>query len=120
MIELTLMGPVPSKKNAWKRGRNGVYLPPQAQADIDALVIQGNSVRHGLKLETIEGKKLHVSAMFVLMREHEDLDNVFTTLLDVLQKANIIANDKLVRSFSVSEVVDKDAVEQVYINIHAL
>lgn len=104
MIELVLTGVVPSKKNAWRRGNGGkVYLPAQVQADIDALIIQANAQRHQLDLKEIAGGRLSVAVIFFVPREHKDLDNCFTTLLDVLQKAGIIENDKLVREFHVGE-----------------
>lgn len=105
IVLLTLQGPVPSKKNAWRHTKGRVYLPAQQQADIDALVIQAQSKRGGLSLKQLEGQKLRVSAVFIVPREHKDLDNVFTTILDVLQAAGIIQNDKLVRGFSVDEKI---------------
>lgn len=121
MIQLTLQGKVPSKKNAWRRGRGQkAYLPAQIQADIDALIIQAQAQRHGLKLAEIAGKKIRVIAEFHVWKEQVDLDNAFTTLLDVLQKAGIIENDKLVRSFAVDEILDATRVEGVCINIHPL
>lgn len=105
-IIFTLTGPVPSKKNAWKRGARGnVYLPDGIQADIDALIWQAKSAKLKVDLKPIAGARVRVSAHFTVPREHKDLDNVFTTLLDVLQKAGILENDKLVRAFNVDETI---------------
>jgi Holliday junction resolvase RusA-like endonuclease len=107
MITLTLHGVVPSKKNAWRRGAQGrVYLPGQVQADIDALVVRACAARHRLDLEPLRGKKLAVTATFYTSKQNKDLDNMFTTILDVLQKAEIIENDKLVREFHVFEKIN--------------
>lgn len=109
MIDLTLTGLVPSKKNAWRRGNGSkVYLPAQVQADIDALVFQAKALRHRLNIKEITGVRLSVVVVFHVPREHKDLDNCFTTLLDVLQKAGIIENDKLVREFHVRECITKE------------
>lgn len=119
-ITLTLKGVVPSKKNAWRRGAHGnVYLPPQVQADIDALVLLAKSQRHKLDLESIADSRLEVVAHFTVPTEQKDLDNVWTTLLDVLQAAEIIKNDKLVRAFSVRETIAK-GVPEVTVIIHRL
>lgn len=106
-VSLRLEGDVPSKKNARKvrYGQAKAYLPGPVQAEIDALLLLAKSQRHKLDLASIAGSKLHVTAHFIGPKEHRDLDNVFTTLLDILQTAGIIENDKLVRSFSVSETV---------------
>jgi len=105
-IELTLDGVVPSKKNGYRRRGNGagMYIPEQMRADIDALVIQAQAARHKLDLESIEGRKVHVHLQFTVPDERKDLDNMHTTVLDVLQTAGIIKNDRLVRSFTVEEL----------------
>jgi Holliday junction resolvase RusA-like endonuclease len=105
-ITLRLEGPVPSKKNAWRRGAHGnVYLPRNVQDEIDDLVLLAKSQRHKLDLTSIASSRLRVTAHFTIPKEHRDLDNVFTTLLDILQKAEIIENDKLVRAFEVTETI---------------
>lgn len=106
-IIFTLKGPVPSKKNAWRRGSGNVYLPEQVQADIDALIWQAKAAKLRMDVTPLKGHRIRVSAHFTVTREKKDLDNVFTTLLDVLQKAGIIENDKLVRAFNVEETVAK-------------
>ncbi len=97
-IILELKGTIPSKKNAWRsnpRGRS--YLPEQIQADIDALVIQAQNQRHLHPVEPLKGKKLYVGAVYYGSVVGKDVDNCYTTLLDVLQKAGIIENDNMVR-----------------------
>lgn len=121
MITLKLEGLVPSKKNAWRRGNGGrVYIPEGIQADIDALIVQAQVLKRSLDLKPIAGHHVRVQALFVVQREHKDLDNVFTTVLDVLQKAEIIQNDKLVRSFAVDEQVRSDEDPHVLIKIEPL
>lgn len=105
-VTFTLEGDVPSKKNTWRRGAHGnVYIPADVKAAIDAHVWVLKAQRHQLDLASIADSKLRVTAHFVTPKEHNDLDNVFTTLLDIMQAAGIIKNDKLVRSFGVSETV---------------
>lgn len=105
-VVLRLEGPIPSKKNNYKRGRDGhVYIPAAVRGQIDDLIILAKSQRHKLDLASIEGSKLRVSVIFTNATERQDLDNMYTTLLDVLQKAGIIKNDKLVRGASYDEVV---------------
>lgn len=106
MITFTLQGTVPSKKNAWRRtASGGVYLPDQIQADIDALVILAISQRNKLDVASLKGYTLGVEVKFEVKRQNRDLDNAFTTLLDVLQKAGIIENDRLVRAFKVEDTI---------------
>lgn len=116
MISLMLYGTCPSKKNAWRRPASGgkSYLPEQVQADIDALIIQAKAKRHRLDLKSIAGMKLWVGVVFYIKKPKPDTDNEFTTLLDVLQSAGIIENDRLVKSFSVCESEGSDLI---HINI---
>jgi len=119
MISITLQGRVPSKKNAWRRpaGKGKAYLPSQIQADIDALQVQAQLRRHGEDVKFLWGKKLRVQVQFHTKKETVDLDNAYTTLLDVLQKAGIIDNDKNVRGFNVGEFIDPTKNESVDIAI---
>lgn len=119
-LTFTLNGTVPSKKNAWRRGASGgVYLPGQIQADIDALVLLAKMERHKLDLSTLAGAYIGVEAKFEVKRQNRDLDNAFTTLLDVLQKAGIIENDRLVRQFKVEDTIT-EGVEKVTVTLHRL
>lgn len=89
-ISLELIGVVPSKKNAWKRGGNHVYLDKDIREELDDLIIQ--AVSQGRRYGPIIGKFV---ALFVFhTSDSKDLDNKTTTLLDVLQSAGIIENDK--------------------------
>lgn len=120
-LYFSLDGTVPSKKNAWRRGNGNVYLPAQIQADIDALIIQAKSWRHKLDVRLIAGKAVSVNMIFVHSSKNKDLDNMFTTLLDVLQKAGILENDKLVRRFNVDEhIVPKGEREKVAVQIDVI
>lgn len=79
-------------------------MDDQARADIDALVMLAKSARHKLPLHLIQGaSRLRVYADFYVEKEMRDLDNRYTTILDVLQTAGIIENDRLVRGFHVNE-----------------
>lgn len=123
VIRFVLDGRVPSKKNAWRRkAGQKAYLPDQIQADIDALVIQANALRFKLLPEprSLYGKRLLVTVTFCAKKPTVDLDNAYTTLLDVLQKAQIIDDDKNVRQFAVGETIDAKKPQQTIITIQAL
>lgn len=125
MIELTLQGRVPSKKNAWRRKEGQrAYLPPQIKADIEALEWEALSARNKLvpsdREEILGARRLRATAIFYVKKEVVDLDNAWTTLLDVLQKAGIITNDKLVRSAGYEEEVDPSAAESVFVRVSAI
>lgn len=106
VVMLELKGIVPSKKNARRvrPGQSKAYLSAQITADIDALVIQAQSQRHTLSLDQFVGKRLHAHTVFAGMGNRKDLDNMHTTVLDVLQKARIIDNDRQVRAGSYMEM----------------
>lgn len=90
----TLAGDIPSKKNAWKRTVSGqVYLREDIQRDIDGLLIRLISLK--------------IKAIFYIKNGRVDLDNSYTTLQDLLQKAKIIENDKMITAFEVERHVDK-------------
>ena len=92
----TLNGVVPSKKNAWRRGKNGnVYVNDQIQADIDALVIQARVYLNRMGHAIPKGDSLEIWLYFWVKKMNKDLDNMVSTLLDVLQKGQIVENDKL-------------------------
>lgn len=103
MISLELIGEMPSKKNAWKHSsRGGVYLPSGMQKEIDAFLYQIIQSRNRTGLTKAIESPVSVTAVFYgdLKR---DLDNITTTLLDILQKANVIKNDKQVFRLSASK-----------------
>lgn len=104
MIELGFMvrGEVPSKKNAWRRGTQGqVYLPAAQQRLIDDLHIQLNSIRSQWSIPVPLTGGLAVHIAIYTDKKTIDVDNQGTTMLDLLQKAGIIHNDRDVVQLSV-------------------
>lgn len=93
MFQCTFTGRIPSKKNRWRRSRSGgVYLPKKEQHDSDIILQEIIQQRNAQKLwEPIAGD---LRVTFWIPRSRSDLDNQITTLLDLLQKARIIVNDK--------------------------
>lgn len=87
----TLKGKIPSKKNLWKRSRNGMYLDKDARADLDALLWQFKGQKRPAK--PLSGA-IGVTFNFVQAMRRGDMDNKITAILDLLQKSEIIKNDK--------------------------
>lgn len=110
MIELRLTGPVPSKKNSYRRRKQGgLFLPDQVRADIDALIIQAQSQKHKQPLHLIKGaSRLRLYLEMRAAKPVQDLDNMHTTIQDVLQAAGVIENDRVIRAYIVEEVIDED------------
>lgn len=72
--------------------RNGIRIPENVKVEIDALIWQLISARNEFRAEfPLEGD---VSVDITVPRGKADLDNQVTTLLDCLQKAGIVKNDK--------------------------
>jgi Holliday junction resolvase RusA-like endonuclease len=87
---LHIEGHVPSKKNKWKPGRGRVFLPREAQREIDSLILQ---VRMQWQREALEQAEIRMH--FRVRDGRGDLDNKQTTILDVLVKAGVVKNDSI-------------------------
>lgn len=97
MFSFTLLGEMPSKKNNYRHSvtTRRVYIDKAIQIGIDSFLYQLPKIRNKL------GIKQPIDAPIVVQIEFygdlkRDLDNVVTTLLDILQKGQIIKNDKQV------------------------
>ncbi len=90
---LTLHGHCPSKKNLWRRGRGQkAYIDRSSQAEIDSLVLQARSAwrRAPLSHPSME--------VYIYTRSRrQDRDNIVTTILDVLVKAEVLTGDNIAR-----------------------
>lgn len=96
-IILTVEGKIPSKKNAWKRGGNKVFLDEKLSAQLEVLQYQLVSQRNKLGLSIITGPVRITATFFIKGTSRScDLDNAYTTLQDLLEKARIIKNDSQV------------------------
>lgn len=102
-IKFVLEGEMPSKKNRWSRGKNGqVYIPADVKKELDDFLWQLASIRAKQKIIKPLVGEMRIEVSFYGQGEKKDLDNLFTTLLDLLQKGQIIKNDRYVKQFSVS------------------
>ena len=95
MTRLVLKGPVPSKKNdrsiGYRRGKLTMFIDKDQQAALDALVWQAKAQWKGM------ARLVHpdISIRFHVSNRRQDRDNMATTLLDVLVKAGVLANDNI-------------------------
>lgn len=91
MIELTLDGNVPSKKNSRVRTRSGSYIPNRAFYDWqnDAL----KQVASQVKQSFLSGVSVEVIIYFGT-NIRADLDNRLTSVLDMLVEGMILRDDK--------------------------
>jgi len=94
--------PMPPSVNAMYR-RNpkgyGMYKTPEAKMWI------AECLRHIRRKNPLKGK-IDVSVEFYFQRE-ADIDNRLKPLLDLLQEANVVENDKQVYSLVVTKFFDK-------------
>ncbi len=108
---IALLGHMPAKKNNWTpRKGGGIFLDKASQAEINGLIIQATSIARNWGVHKLEHPRLRIT--FYVRDRRGDRDNKLSTLLDVLQKAGIIANDN-VRRFNgevtlMPAVVDKN------------
>jgi Holliday junction resolvase RusA-like endonuclease len=91
--QITLRGHTPSKKNLYRRSKNGrLFLNEEVKAQIDGLILQANSQWRAKPLEHPD-----VSVTFFVRDARGDRDNKWATISDVLQVANVIVNDNVAR-----------------------
>lgn len=115
-LEFTLEGEVPSKKNAWKpRANGGRYIPEDVQANIDALLWQLKKIRSMLP-RPITGP-ISIRVDITSHTKKQDTDNRYTTLQDILQKADILANDNDVDEIYCRRSVSKNSMPTVHVTI---
>ena len=89
---LTLLGPVPAKKNRWHRGKNGaVYFDRDGiEQEIDSLLLQARS-----QWKRPPAKHPAIIVTFHVRDARGDLDNKYSTLQDVLVDAGVLRNDNV-------------------------
>lgn len=91
VIRLELRGPVPSKKNLYRRAQNGrMFLDHDVKAQIVALTMQARRKWKGPPLIHPE-----VDVEFFVLNRRSDRDNKLGCLLDVLQDAGVISKDNV-------------------------
>lgn len=85
---IRIIGHIPAKKNNWRPIR-GRIVPTKAR-EIEPLILAAMSQWRRPPLGRVA-----VRATFWLARHAGDLDNKFTTLLDVLTSAGVIVDDSV-------------------------
>ena len=120
MISFTRIGNIPSKKNRWRRGANGnVYIPPEVKSELDDFLWQLKKPKADLG-PAIESEVV-IRCIFAGQMA-KDLDNMTTTLLDLLQSAEIIKNDRQVVEIHTQKGIrapgETDALTYVQIESH--
>ncbi len=107
-IALELTGDVPSKKNRYKTGGGKFYLDSDVKAWQDDAAWQ-------LKAQTLKLKNfepitfpIRLELDFFITRDR-DLDNLQNSILDLLQYARVIVNDRQIVSITATKAVFKTA-----------
>lgn len=103
MIEFTIIGEVPSKKNNYRINKNGGFYQGK-QKEIDDLLLQLNVVRNkytGLPLKSDCRLNLCVWGS-----NRKDLNNQIVTICDVLEKSGIIENDRSIKQIEAEKIID--------------
>ena len=91
-ISIKLTGKIPSKKNTWQRGkRRGMYIPVVIRAKLDFLLWQLKKYRPEEPID----KKVKIEMAIYTKSLRQDAGNISETILDLLQKADIITNDRV-------------------------
>lgn len=91
---LTLRGPCPSKKNLYRRAKNGrMFLNDEVKARLDSLIIQAR-LQWGAQ-QPVTHPDMKVTFYFSSGRP--DRDNRLTAILDCLQEAGVILNDNVAK-----------------------
>lgn len=108
-ISFELLGELPSKKNAWKRGYKGqVYIDKRVKSVLDILSLRLISIRNKARLRKALEGRLRLEAIFYVRTLRTDLDNILTTFLDLLQKSKIIKNDRAIYDLQIRREVVKE------------
>lgn len=112
-----IQGKIPSKKNAYTPGRyGGVYVKKGPAKLISDIVLQLKGAK-GPFTGLPAGKNLSVMVQ-LFGKSRCDGDNRFTTLLDCLQTAGVIKNDKDVKSGSY-DIIDDVKAEITIVEVYA-
>lgn len=108
-MKFSILGTIPAKKNAWTRRQGvGMYLSTKITAELEAIIWQ---VKAQSKGESFGYQPVSVSVRFFQDKteievlpcpdpqfrpQRRDMDNMLTSILDALQKAGVISNDRSV------------------------
>ena len=108
MISFTVPGRQVSTNAAYrKRGRGfGLYMTPEAKLWTGSLMLAGRLARRGQATLTCP---VEVSIAYWFDSRKPDVDGPTKMVLDALQKAGIVQNDRQVHAYRVNKFLDKDA-----------
>lgn len=91
-MTIRLLGPVPCKKSKYRRGRTALYLDRSVSAAIDALVLQARAQWRRPPIEHPD-----ITITFHVRHRRADRDGMLATVMDILQRAGVVANDNIAR-----------------------
>lgn len=115
-VRFTIAGSIPSKKNRWSVGKGGqVYIPGDVKKELDDFLWQIKSAKNRNRIaKPLEGKLKIELAFHGKENFKKDLDNMSTTVFDLLQKGEIIKNDKdIVEMFTTKEIEGENSCEVI-------
>lgn len=102
-MKFELKGKIPSKKNTWFRSKWGKVYQGK-QKEIDAFIWQ---LRDQTKdISTLPIKIQQKAILEIYSDNRNDLDNQICTILDILQDAGVVENDRLIRHIEASKYHD--------------
>lgn len=112
-LNITFKGAVPSKKNSYRIGNRRLFKPQELTDFDDLFYYQFHAQHKGHK--PIVAKQI---TMFIHFRLHtdRDLDNMITTVMDAMQFAGVIKNDKYITTIH-STKKKLGPLEQAHVNI---
>lgn len=91
-ISFILFGEVPSKKNSWALGNGKIYTPNNIKRWVKDSIWLLKPVMRKHKMIT---EKCQLEAQFYIKHD-KDIDNMLGSLMDLLQGAGLLKNDRLV------------------------
>jgi hypothetical protein len=94
VLWLRLMGQVAAKKNNWRprRGGKGIFLDEKSRASIDGLAAQIPGALRDLRLRH---PAIEVFTFVPLKGCDADVDNMWTSISDILVKYGVLAEDSI-------------------------
>ena len=97
-----LIGEIPSHKNNWKRSRSGgLYMSKREQ--FDSLLLQLKTQKKTETLKSIQQVKIYIFGS-----NRKDAINEAGCIFDLLEKAEIIKNDRMIKHFWVTKWIDNN------------
>lgn len=99
-LRLVLEGEVPAKKNMYRISGGTFYTRPEVKDWVDDVYYQ---VKEQVPGHVPIASKIALEAVFYIKRD-KDLDNLLNGLLDGLQGAEVLVNDKQITQITASKI----------------